>query len=195
LSAYTDVEMSVDPEQQFADVVTPPMFFLLSLLIAHGLELATHVRFVELKSELSKAVFASDTTLLVFRAIAFSLFPLLMANGMMRRLHQPVDRNTLRRPFYIQCYFAAPFVVLTSVAVILMQWQLPAAKLAGAGLWLAASTWYLVVEARWFSERLGVSRARGFASACKLFALALLGGLAAGLFVVGPEIADAIGKN
>ena len=192
LAVYTDVELGENVDDQFTDVVSPPMFFLLTLLLAHALELATHLHFGEHKSELAHKVFESDSSLLVFRSIAYCLFPVFMANGLMRRLHQPVDRNTLRRPFYIQCFFTAPFILLTSVAGILIQWNVVEVQLVGVVVWLAVTARYLVVETRWFRERLGATRARAFGIALKLYSLAAVLGLGAALFVVAPDVVTAI---
>jgi len=195
LAVYTDVELSENVDDQFTDVVSPPMFFLLSLLLAHGLELATHQHFGDHKSELANRVFESDTSLLIFRSIAFSLFPLFMANGLMRRLRMPVDRNTLRRPFYMQCFFTAPFIILTSIAGMLMQWNTVDIRLAGVALWAVATARYLMVEASWFRERLGVSRTRAFGIALKLYLFAAILGLGIALIVVGPDVVAIVEKG
>jgi hypothetical protein len=192
LAVYTDVELSENVDEQFTDVVSPPMFFLLTLLLAHALELAAHVQFGEHKSELANKVLESDTNLLIFRSIAFCLFPVFMANGLMRRLRLPVDRNTLRRPFYIQCYFAAPYIILTSVAVLLVQWNAIEVRLLGVLLWAVAIVRYLIVEARWFRERLGVTRVRAFGIALRLYLFAAVLGLGAALLVVAPEVVSII---
>jgi hypothetical protein len=185
LAARADAELSEDIDEQFVDVVTPPMFLLLSLLLAHAIEIAMRVPVPHIDSPLGKQVFASDTNLLIFRVIAFSLFPLLMSSGLLRRQHRVVDRNTLRRPFYAQCFFTAPLAVFTSLALILMRSSIGAIEIAGFVLWPTTVMWYLVVEANWFQARLPVGGLRAFAIAARLFAFAMLISVVIALFAVG----------
>jgi hypothetical protein len=46
----------------------------------------------------------------------------------LRRQGQHVDRNTPRRPFFVQCFFAAPFAIFNSVATVLMRVHDPASE-------------------------------------------------------------------
>jgi hypothetical protein len=63
--------------------------------------------------------------------VAFSLFPLVMAAGTLRRQGRPVDHATLREPFELQCLCAAPFALSLSVAAILVGSPAPATVPAG----------------------------------------------------------------
>ncbi|MBO9708614.1 MAG: hypothetical protein J7521_10405 [Caulobacter sp.] len=190
LIAETTSELGQDVEQQFTDLVSPPLFLMLSILLAHALELTAHIGAAPMKSELAQRVMASDTNLLIFRVVVFSLFPLVMAVGLLKRLKLPIDRETLRRPFYLQCFYAAPFAVFTSAGVTLARTHLPdPVRAAGLVLWLATTGWYLAVEANWFRGRLGVSLPRGFLIAAGRLALGFLLTVLAGLVLIGPAMA------
>lgn len=183
----TTSELAEKDEEQFLDLVSPPLFLMLSILLAHALELAAHVDTGELKSELARRVTASDTNLLIFRVVVFSLFPLVMAVGLLKRQRRPIDRKILRRPFYLQCFYAAPFAIFTSGGVILARLDLPMpARLAGLALWLATTGWYLAVQAHWFRRLLGVGPWRGLAIALERLTFGFLLTIAAALLLLGP---------
>lgn len=190
LIAETTSELGEDVERQFTDLVSPPLFLMLSIMLAHALELAAHIDTGPMKSELARRVMASDTNLLIFRVVVFSLFPLVMAAGLLKRLKLPIDRETLRRPFYLQCFYAAPFAVFTSAGVTLARAHLPdPARAAGLLLWLVTTGWYLGVEANWFRGCLGVSPLRGFLIALKRLALGFVLTVLSGLVLIGPAMA------
>jgi hypothetical protein len=107
------------------DLVSPPLFLLISILLAHALDLF-------LRGELGQAAPPPGLGPLLFRAVAFSLFPLVMAAGALQRQGQPIDHGTLREPFELQCLCAAPFALSLSVAAILVGSSIGTTRLAGA---------------------------------------------------------------
>lgn len=160
------------------DLVSPPLFLLISIGLAHALDLS-------LRGELGEAA-APGLGLLVFRALAFSLFPLVMAAGTLRRQGRAIDHATLREPFELQCLCAAPFALSLSVAVILLGSPVAATRLAGGAIAVAAVAWYLSVQTRWLHRRLAVGSFQAFRTAAWLFAVALACCLPAGLLILGP---------
>ena len=92
----------------------------------------------------------------------FSIFPLIMATRLVRKQRIGLTRDTLRPPFYSQCYVAAPFVLTLSLAATLMAthraWALP----AGAAIMVLALLWYGSLQTRWFAQHLHVSLPRAF---------------------------------
>ncbi|PWK76065.1 permease [Aminobacter sp. AP02] len=154
---YADVELADDLHEQYADTLSPPLFLLITLLIAHGFELAL------VRQEIPWAppsFLASDSNLLLFRAVAFSIFPLLMALKLLRHRGIRIDRKTLKRPFYSQCYVAAPFALVTSIGGVLTRIDRPATLLSGLMLFGLATLWYVTVETRWFAKHLELPLAR-----------------------------------
>ena len=176
--------------QEFPGAISPPLFLLLSILIAHAIELSLHTHLGQFKSDLARKLFESDSALLIFRAVMFSLFPLLMAVGLLRHRSTVVDRETLRAPFFVQCTFAAPFAMFTSIATFVMTLDSPFAKLAGLVSWLAAVAWYLGVTQRWFRMRLQISRLRAFVIVIKRFLLAFVISFIIGALMVSADIAS-----
>jgi hypothetical protein len=161
------------------DAVSPPLFLLISILLAHALDLF-------LRGQLGEAAASSGLGPLLFRALAFSLFPLVMAAGTLRRQGRPIDHATLREPFELQCLCAAPFALSLSVAVILVGSRTASIRWAGAGIGLAAVVWYLSVQTRWLHHRLAVGGFRAFRTAAWLFAVALFCCLGPALLILGP---------
>ncbi|WP_406873014.1 permease [Aminobacter sp. P9b] len=154
---YADVELADDVAEQYTDTLSPPLFLLITLLIAHGFELAL----VRQETPWAPPSFlASDANLLMFRAVAFSVFPLLMALALLRHRGIRIDRSTLKRPFYSQCYVAAPFALLASAGGLLTRIDTAETRLAGLALFGLATLWYLTVETRWFAKHLDLSLPR-----------------------------------
>lgn len=109
---YADREVSDRPDEQYDDAVRPPLFLFLTLLLSHGLEVATAARNPLLSDTHGLAALVdSDLALLALRLLLFSLFPLMMAVRLLRRQRTRLTHSSLRRPFYAQCYTAAPFAL------------------------------------------------------------------------------------
>jgi len=161
------------------DLVSPPLFLLISILLAHALDLFLRGGWGDSAS--------SDLGPLLFRALAFSLFPLAMAAGTLRRQGRPVDHATLREPFELQCLCAAPFVLSLSVAVTLIGSPTVSTRWAGAAIGLAAVVWYLSVQTRWVRRRLAVGGFQAFRTAAWLFAVASFCCLPPALLILGPS--------
>jgi len=155
------------------DLVSPPLFLLISIVLAHVLDLS-------LRGGAGEALGP-----LLFRALAFSLFPLVMAAGTLRRQGRPIDHATLREPFELQCLCAAPFALSLSVAVILIRSPVASTRLAGGAIGLAAVTWHLSVQTRWLRRRLAVDSFQAFRTAAWLFAVTLFCCLPPALLILG----------
>jgi hypothetical protein len=162
MMAYADAELEDSPGQQYTDTLSPPLFLLLTLILSHAVELTMlgQSKLVTDKTGIAGLV-TDDTTLLLLRLLIFSVFPLIMAVRLVRKQKQQLTRDTLRQPFYSQCYPAAPFALLIGVGSIGTQLHWPQARLAGGLLILAALLWYGSLQTRWFSRQLGVSLLRG----------------------------------
>src|SRR4051812_7833990 len=72
---YADAELLDTQEEQYTDTLSPPIFLLLTLMIAHLIE--KHV--ARIATAALPAFLVDDQNLLAFRAIIFSVFPLMMS--------------------------------------------------------------------------------------------------------------------
>jgi hypothetical protein len=160
---YSDAELGDRVDEQYTDTLSPPLFLLLSLIISHGVELAL-IGESPLVRETGglDGLISDDTSLLLMRLLMFSIFPLVMATRLVRLQRIGLTRDTLRPPFYSQCYVAAPFVLTISLAATLWATQRPWALLTGAAMMVVALFWYGVLQTRWFAQHLHVSLPRAF---------------------------------
>lgn len=152
---YADVELGDAQEERYKDTLSPPLFLLLTLLFAHGLELAL---IAHRDDAMLPEMLRNDTNLLIFRAFLFSIFPLLMAVRLLGRTGAALDRETLKPLFYSQCYVAAPFAFGLSAGMNLARTGHQEMVAVGTAISLLSLLWYVIVEVRWFEHDLHVGR-------------------------------------
>lgn len=184
---YAQTEMSDTAEEQYTDRLSPLLFLMLSLALCHGIELAAHVALPKDVPGGLKLVASSEKNLLIFRSLIFALFPLMFAADHLRRKGQELTRLTLRGPFFSQCYLAALFSLLVSTGSILARAKPWGLGLAGVMLILAASAWYLTIQALWLRQTLDVSWGRAVLMVLASFgkAVAILVAVVMGLALAG----------
>lgn len=172
---YADTELSDAAGEQYIETLSPPVFLVLALVIAHALELAIGGGvnpIVQSRHGLAGLV-NDNTSLLLLRLILFSVFPLMMATRLVRKKGVGLDRNTLQRPFYAQCFTAAPFALAISMGSTMFHLAHPWIQIAGLALILMAFVTYGSVQCLWFARQLDQSILRGFGNA----SVALIEGL------------------
>lgn len=170
---YSDREQHDPIEQKYTDALSPPLFLMLSILLAHMLELMVHqnVNF----REGFRSVFQTDQTFLLLRCVVFGLYPLMFATALLRQTGAVLDRETLRAPFFAQCYVTAPFALTLSIASLGARMKDPLLTTGSSVLGGVAIAWLLVVQTLWFRKRLGIGAIRAFVTAAVLWtAMALL---------------------
>jgi hypothetical protein len=170
--AYAQKELAEKDEQQFDDAVSPPILLLLTLVLLHVLEGALASGTASVLPRLLQ----DDRNLLVFRALAFSLFPLLYATIRLRSSGARVTRTTLRPAFYSQSYATVPFVMSISLGMQLASHHqaLPGGNVWGVGLMLIGTVWYIAVETAWLSRDGQSSRLRAFIVTLGIFLIAVI---------------------
>lgn len=178
---YAGRQLEEPPERQFSAALSPPLFLLLALLVSHALELSMNggnsaivadhhglARFVD-----------NDTKLLVLRLGVFSIIPLLLATIFTIASKFELNDETLKSPFYKQCYPAAPFALMLGGGALLIG-RGATATLLGLVIMLAALIAYFAVQIMWFRRNL----ACGILKAGLCAASAIVGGLVA-MYVIG----------
>lgn len=177
---YSDDEQRDPADKQYRDTLTPPLFLLLTLVIGHGLELSLVGQAEQIGSKVGlSAVIRDDSSLILLRTASFSLFPLILAARLLRARHRSIDRDTLRGPFYAQCYAAAPFALMSGLSENLIRLAHNWSMLTGAGLYLFALLWFGSLQTLWFRQHLKVGGLAAFGHA----SLAMIEGLAAIAFL------------
>lgn len=147
MARYAHFELSDPLRKQFSDAMSPPLFLLLSVLISHIVELMLHVQMPGQSNQLARMVFGSEQNLLLYRTITFGIWALLGSLYLLMRTGSIIDRDTLRAPFYAQCYLAAPFAIALSTGATLARQSDMQLHLAGVGIVLVACVWYIAVQA------------------------------------------------
>lgn len=164
---YADREVSDRPDEQYEDAIRPPLFLFLTLLISHGVEVATTARNALIADNHGLAALVdSDLALLALRMLLFSLFPLMMAVRLLRRQRTRLTHASLRRPFYGQCYTAAPFALLLGIGSLSGGLSFPGAGGVAAVTIGTGTLWYFATQTRWFARKLNVSLLVGAGNAC-----------------------------
>ncbi|MFC3580321.1 hypothetical protein [Sphingomonas hylomeconis] len=153
---YSDLELRDSADEQFTDTLNPPLFLVLSLLLTQAIDVALGGGtnpIVAQKTGLAGFV-SDDTTLLVLRLVLFSLFPLMMATRFVRAKRVKLTRQSLKGPFYAQCYACGPFALCLGIGVSLAHTRLPGAPVISALLVTGAILAYLTAETLWFAHHL-----------------------------------------
>ena len=157
MSDYAIAQVEAKSENPFADAISPPLFLMLSLILVHIIALATHNEVSTGRSVIGQMVMGSEQNLLIYRSIAYSLWPLIFATGVLRRTGKPIDRDTLRSPFFAQCFLSAPFVLGINLSTTLLHIESLVVQIAALCLLAASLVWYLTTQVRWIRAALGCS--------------------------------------
>jgi hypothetical protein len=178
MMTYADTELADAAEQRFTDVLSPPLFLLITLFISHALELSVtgDSPLVADNKGLASLV-NNDTNLIVLRMLAFALFPLFNSLRLVRAKREKLDRDTLKLPFYSQCYVTSAMALLVGIGTTTSQCHPVGLALAGVALVIAGVLWYLAVQLLWFHQQLATSwlRAVGHTLRAYLGALTVFG--------------------
>ena len=180
---YSDIEQGDAADEQYTDTLSPPLFLLLSLILVHAAEIALVGDDAMIASKVGLAAFVSNNTdLIILRIVSFSLFPVMLATRLVRAQGLQVNRDTLRAPFYSQCYVAAVLAMLLGGGVILIKLAHDWSVLAGAALALFGLLWFGFLQTAWFNQHLKCGRLKAFGHASRamvesLVAMTLLSSL------------------
>lgn len=171
MMAYADAQLALPEDRQYAAMLSPPLFLALALLLAHAVSTALGQTDALIADRHGLAGLVNDqTSALLFRLMVFAMVPLLMAVRLLRRQGLPIERGTLRTPFYGQCYPAATFALALSLGVTFAGLPARAMHATGVALGLLAVAYLLVVETRWFMVQLAIGPVRGAGMAAGVLA-------------------------
>jgi hypothetical protein len=169
---YSDQQQHDKAERQYDDAISPPLFLMISVLIAHLLE--TTIHHSGALREGIRGIFQTDQTFFLLRCVVASIYPLILASALVRRLHVSLDRDSLRAPFFAQCYVTAPPVLFGGLASIGLRMENRFVVFASGVTLLAAMLWFLAVQTLWFRDRTQMPVRRAFFLSLGLCLLATL---------------------
>lgn len=156
--AYADAEGAEPEDKRFDDALSPPVLLMVTLVLTNVVGWAAHVPKPVTNTHLAETLFNSQQHLLLFRCLIFSLIPLVAALTLLRKQGVAVSRDSLRTPFYAQCYLASPFALVVSLGIMGLQRE-SAWRQGGAALIALGIVWLLIVQTQWFREHLKSSTA------------------------------------
>jgi len=146
-------ELKLPADDQFKDVVSPPIFLLLTVLAAHAFEIVVVGNSPIIDNGIGLPSLVRDnTSLILFRLIVFATLPVIAAAFGVAATRQPLDRVTLQPLFYAQCFATTPVVLLCSIASSVSRLPQDAADKGADAMLVAAAVFYISVEATWFSR-------------------------------------------
>jgi hypothetical protein len=149
MTTYSEAEQDDLPSDRFTDALSPPLLLMLTIVLTHGLELASGMELPHFTGPVADLLIGNDANLLLFRALVFATIPLLVSWVALRRAGKEVDRVTLRAPFYGQCYLVTPFALFLSIGITLSRMDGLVAQ-SGQGMILLALGWFFVAQTQWF---------------------------------------------
>jgi hypothetical protein len=167
---YAERQLALPETEQYSAALSPPLFLTLALLITHGISAALgHVDTIIANRHGMASLIDDTSSELVLRLVVFAAFPLFAAAHMVRRSGIPLDRVTLRLPFYSQCYPTAVFALGLGIGASFIGMTYPPAILGGLILIIATIINYVVLETRWFAAKLGIGYVRAFGAVILVF--------------------------
>lgn len=176
---YADTELGDVLSDQYDDTLSPALFLAICIGLSYVI---ARVVGDNSAAAVVPALLQNWQNLLIFRILVFSLFPLLMAVRLLHGRREPLNRETLRPPFYSQCFVTGPLALTTGLLQALYNiGRLPGAGLA-VGLGIVAG-WYLLQQSRWFRAKLGIGRLRATSIAIVMMLIAMSAILLLGLII------------
>jgi hypothetical protein len=168
---YADTELGDVQSEQYNDTLSPPLFLMLCVALSYLAERAVPGT---LDTSVLPAFLRDSQNLLAFRVLIFSLFPLAFSLRLLRGLGQPLDRETLRAPFFAQCFVAAPLAMIVGLAQSLRNLPLDHTGLVSNLLLLFAMGWYLRQQASWLHVKLALPMWRCWAATLVMSLLTMI---------------------
>lgn len=148
---YSRAEMRKPEEEQFQEALSAPLFLMLTLVISHAIELAIAPHHVPVPTHAGVKLFGSYQNLVLLRSLMFAAFPLMFALQQVKDAKQPLTRQTLRGPFYGECYPAAVFCLVFGVGGTVAQIS-PQHRVPGWTIIAVAMLWYLSLQVVWLKR-------------------------------------------
>lgn len=186
MTDYASSELRKAPERQYDEALSPPILLLLTVILAHGIELALigDSKLIEETNGIAGLI-NDDTSLILLRIVAFATFPLIFAVQTLRKQHVKLGRRQLEPAFFSQCYINAPFALLISLAATFSQVPQPWARGLALILFVPGLLGYLAVQTAWFRKALNVGLGRASMNALSAYLLAFVFMIALGWLVGG----------
>ena len=150
--AYVGREIVAEPDLAFGSAIRPPLFLFLCIAIGSIISpIGPEQAAILGQTELGQWLTQSWVNLLAFRTLGYSTFAL--AGALIYDWITPgsITRDTLKLPFYQQCYICGPFALAFSPTLV----RLDSAPEILGPLALAMQLWLWVVQVLFFRRLVG----------------------------------------
>jgi hypothetical protein len=185
---YSRAELEESTDQQFTDLISPPLFLMITIMLSHVIEISAHSALPAPTTSVGKQIVASEQNMLFLRSILFAVYPLMFSVRRLRQEKKPLDRDTLRDPFFAQCYVAAPAALVVGIASILGRTHSQALQITSVVMSLGAAAWYIAVETKWLKIEAGMKTLPASWSAFRTWFLASMISSLLSVVVLGVSI-------
>jgi hypothetical protein len=175
VAAYSDAEQDDRPSEQYTETLSPPLLLMITMVLTYALAHGIGSAEPKATTEAGKVITESAKNLLLLRALIFAIIPLVISVVALTKNGVAIDRLTLRRPFYSQCFLVTPFALMLQIGIavqLLPGWG----STFGVAMAVVAFLWFGWAQAGWFASRLAISRTAATAWAI----VAILAALGAG---------------
>ena len=163
---YAEDQLELEPARQYRATVSPPILLILATVLSEAFGLAVDGTNNIVRNRHGLASIVTDnTTLLLLKLVLFALFALILSAIKVHRSDVDLDRDSLKAPFYAQCFAISPFALLLGVGTIAIFHARFFIAVVGVFSLLFAFVFYGVVQVRWFRAELGCSTGRAIVDA------------------------------
>lgn len=184
MTLYADEEQDDSPADRYSDALSPPLLLMITLVISHVVELGFGLQGPKGHGgAVAKTLVGSEQSLLMLRALLFAIIPVTIAAIVLGLQRKGLDRETLRSPFYSQCYIVVPFALLASVGSNVARAPGHHWGVAGIAMVVAALLWFIWAETLWLRRQLALGAVASLLTAILCIAAALLAALGVALLV------------
>ena len=185
---YSDAEQRDKPEEQYLETLSPPLFLVQSLLLNHGMGMLTPAE-PAMETQVGRLIEGSVQNMMVFQSLLFSLHPLLFAAALVVFDGKKLDRDSLKAPFFAQCYLAGATAILVGLSALFMEttgWL----AATGVALLLGATVWYLNVQRQWLMKARNMTQIKALGLSVGIFGLCGLIMLVVLIVVSGVDLTE-----
>lgn len=152
--------MTENVDHQFRHHLSPILFLLISIGLAHAIELGMNEQVQLVPSRTAAVIEQSDLFLIILRATLWGMVPLVIGLGHEIISGRRVSRNGLRARFLEQCFYAGPLALGLSTAIAFGRYQpsdlMPYALALGG----VTAIWFFATQVTWTRYELRVSTPR-----------------------------------
>lgn len=160
---YTSYELTKE-EGQFKDTISPPLFLILTLILLYVFALITHNQVLlnntTQTGDIGHIIFENTQNMLIFRSLNYSVWSLIFSLGLLNMQRISIDRETLRAPFFSQCFLIAPFALGLTFGFVCISSDTLALQIIGMVLILLSWLWYMVIQVKYIVKVVNISYLR-----------------------------------